>query len=103
PLGIGAVADVVAEEDAAARAPRARVRETGRDRLAVGVEIREEREEHRPILLPAAARCKREAQSLRVVLPRREELRAGPELQRIEERDQLTLLRGGEEPIVVDH
>jgi len=45
--GIGAVADVVAEEHEASRPHVARVLETGVERLPVAVDVSEERDEHR--------------------------------------------------------
>src|SRR5215813_8499616 len=46
PAGIRAVADIIAEKDMARGAARLRVSEAGRERLAIGMDIRQHSREH---------------------------------------------------------
>ena len=46
--GVGAIADVIAQEDVALDTIRARMLETGRQRLPVGVDVGQERNSHGP-------------------------------------------------------
>jgi hypothetical protein len=77
PLGVGAIADIVAEQDVLLRAVQTRRGEAGFERLPIGVDVREQGDQHggplrprmaslaQPALIPVNEASKRPPRSLR--------------------------------------